>query len=234
MTRNKILGLLCVVLLISAFMLAATTPSGYSWGDSILRALGLKAWSQESVEYSARGLHYTLFYTLGMAILGYWGAKRLLKDVYPKLFKLLPAIVLVLLLTGNQIFTWGHGRVLSCLKGVDAVDYFPALSNCIYQINPLNNMTSFSYHIELENYSNESVAFNLRVQQPSNTEYTMVDVPAQDSQDNKILNEFTLLPKEKKTLSFSIEDFHYFSGGSMNRPNLVIFNQDGYKEFNVH
>lgn len=233
MTKKKILGVLSLALLIFAFMFGATTSSQYSLGDSILRFLGLKAWSKESIEHSARGFHYTFFYTVGFAILGYMGAKHFLKEIYPKLINRLPTIVLVLFFTGNLLFSWGYSLVLSFSTGVNAVDYFPAQSNCKYKLNPENNLALFSYSIKLKNYSNDEVKFNMRVQNPSFDDYIMVDVPDQGSKGNPTLKDFTLLPKEERIVTFSFNDESQYQSGNMNRPNIAIFNQESIREFNV-
>jgi len=232
-TKNKVLGVMAMAMLIFAFVFGSTTPNGYSLGDSILGFLGLKAWSKESIEHSSRGFHYTFLYTVGLAILGYVGAKHFLQQIYPKLIKRLPKIVLVLFFTGSILLSWGHSLVLSFSTGIKAVDYFPAQSNCNYKLISENNLASFSYNIKLKNYSNDEVKFNMRVQNPAFDDYIMVDVPDQGFKGNPILKEFTLLPKEERVVTFSFEDESQYWSGNMRRPNIAIFNQESIREFNV-
>lgn len=209
-------------------MFGATTSSEYSLGDSILRFWGLKAWSQE---YSARGFHYTILYTVGFAILGYIGAKHFLQEIYPKLIKRLPTIALVLFFTANILLSWIYGLVLSFSTGVKAVEYFPAQSNCTYRLNPESNLTSFSYNIKLKNYSDNEVNFNMKIQNPY-FDFIMVTVQDQDSQGNTIFKEFTLLPNDEKIITFSFEDdSNPYPAGNITRPNITIFNKESSKEF---
>ncbi|PKM76923.1 MAG: hypothetical protein CVU90_10120 [Firmicutes bacterium HGW-Firmicutes-15] len=232
MTRKKILGVLSIALLLFAFMFGSTTQSEYSLGDIILRFLGLKAWSLESVGLSRQGYHYTVLYAIGFVILGYVGAKHFLKEVYPKIIELLPTFTLMLFFTSNLLFSWGYGLVLSFSTGVNAVDYFPAQSNCTFKLNPESKLTSFSCNIMLKNYSYDEVKFNLRIQNPY-FDFIMVSLPDQDSQDNPTLKEFTLLPKEEKIVTFSIEDdSNPYTAGSITRPNITIFNKESRKDFN--
>jgi len=57
----------------------------------------------ESAERSVSGFHYTVLFSLTFAILGYLAAKHYLKEIYPKLVKHLPLIVIILFITSTQL-----------------------------------------------------------------------------------------------------------------------------------
>ena len=233
--NRKILGILSIGLLIFAFMFCSTTQSGYCMGDNIIRALGFKAWSMESAELSMNGFHYTVLFSLTFAILGYAAAKHYLEDIYPKLVKNLPLIVIILFITSPQLFTGGYQAVLSLSEGVNAVDYIPAQSNCNYFSDSPNDLISYSYQITLKNYSNDKVQFNMQVQKPSHDSLTMWDVSASNT-GKQTLTAFTLQPREKKEIRFVMEgrNSKYSSlSGNMHRPNVIIFDKDSRREFKV-
>lgn len=226
-----------MALLVFAFMFGVSTQSEYCMGDSFLRALGLKAWSMESAEHSTNGFHYTLLYSLAFAILGYVGAKHYLQDIFPKLVNKLQLIVIILIFTSTQLFTWGYGVVLSFSEGVNAVDYITAQSNCIYTSDSPDDLLSYQYQIILKNYSNQTVKFNMQVQKPSTDAVTMWNVTAANLQGQETLKEFTLYPREQKQFRFVMDnrdDEHSFTSGSMSRPNITIFNQESSRQFKVH
>lgn len=236
--NKRFLGILSIALLIFAFMFGVTTPSGYCLGDSIIRALGFKAWSMESAEHITNGFHYTFLFSLAFAILGYAGAKYNLKEIFPKLAKKLPLIVIILFFTSTLLFTWGYGLVLSFSKGVNAVDYVPAQSNCNFASDQFTDLVSYSYQITLKNHSNNAVKFNMQVQNPlNNSSVTMWDVSAINAQGKQTLKEFTLQPREQKTNRFvmEVQDPKRSSiNGSMNRPNIIISNKESSRHFKVH
>lgn len=240
---KKTLGIFSIALLIFAFIFSSTTPSEYCPGDNILRFLGLKAWSLESVQHSHNGFHYTVLITIGFAILGYTGAKHFLKEIYPKVVDKLTAIVLILFLFANQLLFLGYGQVLSFSKGINAIDYIPASSNCIFKSNSAPDLISFHYIINLKNYGNDEVKFSMRVQKPSlgydnrsDVPDVMTDITDNDDQGNSI-KEFILLPKEQKVFPFTITDKnpqHLNTNGNMRSPNITIFTKENSREFKVH
>lgn len=226
-----------MALLIFAFMFGEMTQSGYCMGDNIIRALGFKAWSMESAKHSTNGFHYTVLFSLAFAILGYEGAKHYLKDIYPKLLKKLPLIVIILFFTSAQLFTWGYGVVLFFSEGVNAVNYIPAQSDCNYISDPPHDLISYSYQITLKNHSNNAVKFNMQVQKPSRDSVTMWGVTATNAKGKQTLKEFTLHPREQKEIRFVMKsrDSQYSDiGGSMNGPNIIIFNKESSRQFKVH
>jgi hypothetical protein len=234
---KRLLGILSIGLLIFAFMFSSMTQSGYCMGDNIIRAIGFKAWSMESAQRSVSGFHYTVLFSLTFAILGYLAAKHYLKEIYPKLVKHLPLIVIILFITSTQLVTGGYQAVLSFSEGINAVDYIPAQSNCNYFSNSPNDLISYSYQITLKNYSNDKVKFNMQVQKPSRDSLTMWDVTATDAEGKQTPTEFTLQPREQKGIRFMMEDQNsQYSNlnGSMHRPNIIIFDKDSRREFKVH
>ena len=234
--NRKILGILSIGLLIFAFMFSSMTQSGYCMGDNIIRALGFKAWSMESAERSVNGFHYTVLFSLTFAILGYAAAKHYLKDIYPKLVKNVPLMVIILFITSTQLFTWGYQAVLSLSEGVNAVDYIPAQSNCNYFSDSPNDLISYSYQITLRNYSNDKVKFSMQVQKPSHDSLTMWDVTASNTEGQQTLTAFTLQPREKKEVRFVMEGRNSkYSGlsGNMHRPNIIIFDKESRRQFKV-
>lgn len=235
MNRKRFLGILSLALLVFAFMFSIMTQSGYCIGDNILRGFGFKAWSKESVEHYTNGFHYTVLFSLVFAILGYAGAQRFLKELYPKLINSLPLIVIILFFSSAQIFTLGYGVFLSFSKGVNAVDYLPSQSNCNYMLNEESGHISYSYKIVLKNYGNDNTNFNMRVQKPSTGDYTMIDVTQINTEGKQIIKEFSLQGGEQKQFDFLLEnqDTEHITG-SMHRPNITIFNKEASREFKVH
>ncbi len=238
MDIKKNLGILSLALLIFAFMFGVMTPSGFCIGDSVLRSIGLKAWSNESAERAVIGFHNTFLFSLAFAILGYTGAKHNLKNIYPKLVEKLPLIAVILFLSSSLLFNWGYSVVLSFSKGVNAVDYLPEQSSCNYTIGPANNEILYSYQITLRNYSKSMVKFNMQVQKPSNDWINMSDVMTTDVQGQQPLREFILEPEETKEFQFKMknQDTENSSSffGSLHRPNIVIFDEKSSREFIVY
>lgn len=236
LTMNKrLIGIMSIGLLIFAFLFSAMTPSGFCLGDNIIRALGFKAWSKESAEHTVNGFHYTVLYSLTFGIVGYLAARHYLKNIYPKLVKNLPLLVIILFITANQLFTWGYHAVLSFSEGINAVDYIPAQSNCNYVSDPTNELISYSYQITLRNYSNDIVKFNMQVQKPSHDSLTMWYVTA-STEGKQTLAEFTLQPREQKGIRFVMEDQNPQKAnlsGSMHRLNIVIFDKESRRQFRV-
>lgn len=237
MTIKRILGIFCLTLLVFAFIFSAMTHSGYCLGDSILRSIGFKAWSKESTELTVNGFHNTLLFSFALAVLGYIGVKHYLKSIYPRLVNSLPFIVIILCFTSNLLFSWGYGIVLSFSKGVNAVDYFPAQSNCNYTLDPANSEISYSYQIALKNYSDDTVKFNMQVQKPSyNNSINMSYVITLDAQRRHTLKEFILEPKEEEMFQFTIKnpDNKLNSINSIQRPKIIIFDGKNSKEFKAY
>ncbi|MEN6325234.1 MAG: hypothetical protein ABFD18_03360 [Syntrophomonas sp.] len=236
MTGKRVLGFLSLGLLIFAFMFSVTTPSEYCMGDNILRALGLKAWSKESIELRTNGFHYTFLFSLAFAVLGYAGSTRFLKELYPKLVNSLSLVVLILFFTSTPLFTWGYGVALSFSQGINAVDYLPAPSNCYYTSNKSDKLIPYSYQITLKNYSHDAVKFNMQVQKPGHWD-TMMDVTKTNEQGKRTLKEFVLEADEQRQFSFIIEGSNpekHAITGSINSPNITLFDQSNSKQFKVH
>lgn len=236
MTGKTVLGFLSLGLLIFAFMFSVTTPSEYCMGDSILRGLGLKAWSKESIELRKNGFHYTFLFFLAFAVLGYAGSTRFLKEFYPKLVNNLASIVLILFFTAAPLFNWGYGVALSFSQGINAVDYLPTHSSCNYTATMSNEMISCSYKITLKNHSHDAVEFNMKVQQPGHLD-TMMDITETNKQGKRTLKEFVLEAGEQRQFSFSIENRNpeeHSITGSFNRPNITISDESNSKQFKVH
>ncbi len=225
------------MLLVFAFMFGVVTQSGYCIGDNILRTFGFKAWSKESVDHWVNGFHYTVIFSLVFAILGYAGVKKYLKNIYPKLVNNLPLIVIILFFTSNLLFNWGYGIVMSFAKGVNAVDYFPTQSNCNYTVDPANSEISYFYTITLNNYSKDTVKFNMQVQRPLyNNNYIMVNVIALDAKGRQTFKEFILEPKEKEVFQFTIkkpDNKLHSANGSIQKPKIIIFDGKNSKEFKI-
>lgn len=237
MTKQKILGILSLALLIFAFIFSTSTTSGYSLGDSIIRYLGLKAWSQESIQHYNNGFHYTFIVGLGLLIVGYVGAKHYLKKIYPVLVSNLPVIVIVLLFTSSSLVNWGHGMVLSFSKGIDAISYIASASDCVYESRPEQEFIEYRYHITLKNYGNDHVKFSLRVQKPPNNQLTMIDVPDKDALGNRTVKKFYLRPQEQTSFTFTVTEpnqQHLWTNGTLNRPSIIVLTGDKSREFRVH
>ena len=236
MIGKRVLGILSLGLLIFAFMSSVTTPSEYCLGDNILRGLGLKAWSMESIELRKNGFHYTVLFSLTLAVLGYAGSTRFLKEFYPKLVNNLASIVLILFFTAAPLFNWGYGVALSLSQGINAVDYLPAPSSCNYTSNKSDELIPYSYQITLKNYSHDAVKFNMQVQKPGQWD-TMMDVTETNKQGKRTLKEFVLEAGEQRQFSFSIEDRNpekHAITGSINSPNITLLEQSNSKQFKVH
>lgn len=80
--KKKIIGISFFVLIIFAWSFSFETPNSVSFGDIVLKKIGLKAWSN-----GTQGLHYTAIYSLILVIIGYKGVTYFLKDVFPRLTK---------------------------------------------------------------------------------------------------------------------------------------------------
>lgn len=226
-----------MALLIFGFMFGVMTESGYCLGDHIIRSLGFKAWSMESAIHRQNGFHYTFLFSLAFIILGYAGTKHNLKNIYPRFVKLLPVIVILLFFNATLLFNWGYGLFLSFSDGVYAVDYVPSKSNCNFTSDQFDDVITYNYDISLKNHANKKVTFNMQVQKPLFETAAMWDVRSANSKSGPALKQFTLAPREEREFRFVMEEKdpgHSSYNGSMHRPNLIIYNTDGSRQFLVH
>jgi hypothetical protein len=155
--KKKLLGILFVALIIFSIIFSLGNINSVSLGDTILRKLGLKPWSN-----GTEGLHYTVLYSFAILIIGYNGAYHYLNDIYPKFVKRIPMFIIVFLLLFPAIQPTIDKTTKSFSKGLNAIDYRKDISYCKFTTDNSGNVV-FNTHLQFQNYSNKDVKVYIKL-----------------------------------------------------------------------
>jgi hypothetical protein len=94
--------------MIFGHLFSVNLTNDYSLGDTILETIGLRAWQEQkiinNVAYDS-GLHFTIFYGLGIIVLGWLIANMTIKTEYPKLYKSIPIFLIILLFFSPSVIS---------------------------------------------------------------------------------------------------------------------------------
>ncbi|WP_160496822.1 hypothetical protein [Paenibacillus dendrobii] len=93
-------AVLSLVLILIGYVFSVNITPELCLGDRILEAAGLNAWERPAAR---SGFHYSILYGLGFVIAGWLVARVTLKHRLPKLYKSIPAMILVLLFIGPLV-----------------------------------------------------------------------------------------------------------------------------------
>ncbi|CAM4038096.1 hypothetical protein COLU111180_20430 [Cohnella lubricantis] len=123
------------VLIMVGLLLISNTQLGYSFGDSIFRAVGIPPWI--NTEYDS-GLHISVIFGLLVIVAGYIGAVKFYQVRFPKIRSriILSCIAFVFLLpivTENAMILLKYNSV-----SINSVDFSKNNSQCSYRSEEAN------------------------------------------------------------------------------------------------
>ncbi|WP_411682910.1 hypothetical protein [Clostridium thailandense] len=230
MKVKKVKGTIFFILAIFGLIFSIEIPNSVAMGDIILRMVGLKVWSNET-----QGFHYTVVYSFVMVIIGYKGVTHYLNNIYPKIIRLFPIILVVIVILFSSINSTVNKTVKTLSKGINAVDYNRKTSSCDFKTDSYGDVM-LSGNLQFQNFSNEDVKFYIKL---------IPDSFFADEISSKepiiATNSYSNSPNEFILHSKSVQNFQvYFKTSSKNglarqgniqNLNIIIFNKDKEKQF---
>lgn len=231
MIKKKVLGAIWFILILFSISLVYSTSNSSAWGDELLRKAGLRAWSK-----GTEGLHYTVIAALIIIILAYSRVIYYLKDIYPKVTRRLPVILIIFFMIYPGIYLNIHKAILAHSKGLNAIEYYRKESSLKFY-NEEDKYIKLVGQIEFENMDNELVKFNVKLIPDSfflKDFYDKEFITATKSDTGEI-EEFIVYPHTKQIMpiSFKVKADKSFSNlnGRMTDLNIIIFDKDKEKVF---
>jgi hypothetical protein len=233
-SKNKIIGILFLILIIFSLIFSLDQPNSVALGDTILRNIGLKAWSNKT-----QGYHYTVIYSFVLFIIGYKGAIHFLKDIYPRVTKKLSAVLIIFVILFPSIYSTVNKTIETFSNGINAVDYNRKESNCTFKTDSNGNVV-LSANLEFINYSNKDVKFYIKLV-PNKFILDKIVSKEPITATNFNANspkEFILYPKSIQNfqVSFKTAFKNTFKNGlgfqgNTGGLNIIIFTKDKDKQF---
>jgi hypothetical protein len=138
------------ILIVIGLLFISYTHLGYSFGDSMFRAVGLPPWT--NTEYDS-GLHISVIIGLLIMVAGYIGAVKGYQERFPKIrsriiIGCIAFVYLFPLVTENTMILLKYHSM-----SVDSVDFIPKNSQCSYRSQDANVQADCT--ITMINYGKE-------------------------------------------------------------------------------
>lgn len=223
MTKLSKRGIASILLMIFAFLIGMSAPSGFSLGDKLFNLVGLPAWSN-----GQSGLRYPAILALCLFVIGaIWVGRELGGK------SLLVLIIACVLLSPGAV-SWSEAIYYKAHSGIWAIDYDPRNSQIDYASESDNHTLAVSGQLALTNYGGDPVTFGIKVLDdtlPPGEVIFPKGIILNGEDGAKDSEQFTLEPGERRsidvhTISLTEANFQGVSG-ELGGPDLVLFTGTG-------
>jgi hypothetical protein len=216
-------GIASILLLIFAFLIGVSAPSGFSLGDKLFNLVGLPAWSN-----GQSGLRYPAILALCLLVIGaIWVGRELG-------FKSLLVLIIACALLSPGAVSWSEAIYYKVHSGIWAIDYDPHSSRIDYAGETDNHTLAVSGQLALTNYGGGPVNFGIKVLDdtlPPGEVIFPKGIILNEEDGAKDSEQFTLDSGERRsidvhTISLTEANFQGLSG-ELGGPDLVLFTGSG-------
>lgn len=218
-----------VGIIICAITFGFTTKTGLSIGNEVFKNLGIASWSNG---YS--GFFYPGILSILLLILGFIYSNRYFG--YRKTI----GIIIVTFVLAPILLNFSEITYLKNSNGLRAVLYERKESNMKIETTVDNENILINGDIKLVNYGKSSLSFEMKVKpdardKKDDNEWFFQNVQLYSKDGEQSISRFTIEPGESKEFKVFSElpNINRFSNlkGSLNGPDLEIYNLEETKEF---
>jgi hypothetical protein len=215
----------CLILL--AFVFSFSTLTGFSLGDKVFLIIGISPWTNGQT-----GFHNTILVTFTLMVIGILEAKREMTGR-----RLLALIVLCILFT-PWVASMTRTLYYKTQTGLAAVEYDYANSHFYLRNSDDKKDIEVTGFIVLTNYGRNPVKVGIKIPSDNLTHHNWFteDIVLKEADNAEEI--FYLSPGEKRSIwtfsSIPVQNTSYQGHGSMNGPNLILYNDDETRNVGDH
>jgi hypothetical protein len=207
-----------VLLIAVSFFMGFSTPTGFSFGDKVFRALGVSPWSNGD-----SGTHYAVFVFLLLLIVGIIGLSKELSG------RKLAVIIICCIVLSPLIVTGGKILYFKMHSGLAAVEYDSRKSYFNIKSTADNQNIQVSGLCVLTNYGRTSMSFRIKLPTDDRSLLSQ-DAEFNEPNDERGMGAFTLAPGETREIKVDsvVPPKAGISqvSGRLDGPDLILYSEN--------